>query len=836
MKTTKLPQLQDRLTVTGLIMLILSAIVFVITVSAQANQVMGVFFINYTISAGYFVVLVIHGIAKHKWRFMRNKLEHTIILLLIWFVSAYSLNREMNVFDDSVAWLCVYVVAAGLIFLAGIFYEVMPDISRRILFFLLGSAFILFFYLALFLFPLYGVSIIGVLAIGISLHTYIPACIAAVVIVLLIRAIRKDTNTAWFFGAGALWPVSVCLVFVLIWNNTDKKINQLLNQNTLNEAKIPAWMVVSQKIERSAITERILKAGLVYHEADVARNFFWGDMPSQSFDQKKQHDPLVVIAGLFSQRPNLDEQERIKILKSMYDSRHHAQDRLWAGDKLETISVVSNVKLFPEYRMAYTEKTLTIRNTSGWEWGNQEAIYTFYLSEGSVVTSLSLWIDGKEEKSRLTTKAKADSAYKQIVGVEQHDPSVIHWQEGNNITVRVFPCPVNENRKFRVGVTSPLRKDGDKLVYENIYFEGPVADKALETAQISFSDKPEQLQLPEGCHEVSKGVYQADRDYEPYWEISCKAPQLAGKGFSFNGSNYTVADLKPQYGKFDATAVYLDLNSAWTMQEIQDVYDHVKAKPVYTYTNELERLTDKNLDSIYNEVNAYSFSLFPVYKIADPEHALIISKSTEVTPNLQDLEGSEFAKRLAGYLETPKQIRLFSIGNQLSPYLKALKELRVLNYESGTTQELFGMLGEHQFVQNQENDSTVVIGNAKFLIKKTSGISTGTAPDHLLRLFAYNDIMKKVSANYFNNNYVQPDVIGEAEKAYVVTPVSSLIVLETKKDYERFNIGDSKNSLKNASMKSSGSVPEPHEWLLILLFAVIAAYLILNSRKSRYEY
>jgi len=51
----------------------------------------------------------------------------------------------------------------------------------------------------------------------------------------------------------------------------------------------------------------------------------------------------------------------------------------------------------------------------------------------------------------------------------------------------------------------------------------------------------------------------------------------------------------------------------------------------------------------------------------------------------------------------------------------------------------------------------------------------------------------------------------------VVTPISSLIVLETQKDYDRFDIKKSKNSLDNASIGNSGSIPEPHEWLLIVL-------------------
>ena len=58
----------------------------------------------------------------------------------------------------------------------------------------------------------------------------------------------------------------------------------------------------------------------------------------------------------------------------------------------------------------------------------------------------------------------------------------------------------------------------------------------------------------------------------------------------------------------------------------------------------------------------------------------------------------------------------------------------------------------------------------------------------------------------------------------MVSPVSSLVVLETQADYDRFDIVDSKNSLKNASMKGNGAVPEPGEWAIIILGA--AAFLV----------
>jgi XrtN system VIT domain protein len=781
------------------------------------------------ISGGYLLAVFIHSFSKHSWRFADGKIEHTVLLLVLWFISAFALNREMNVFESSVNWLCVWIVLSAIVVTLASWYRAISKSLNYVVFFLLGTALLLFTYYAIYLIPLYLISIIGIVAIGISLHTYVPVCLAIVAVVLILRASQGNRSILYSAVAGFMLPLLFAVYYLINWNLANNKMNLLINQNALSDTKVPAWVYVSQHIEKSALVERILKVGLVYHEVSNG-NVFWGGIPSRSFDEPKQHDPLVILATLLFKKPNLDETDRVNVLKSIYNSRHQAQERLWSGDKLETISVISNVKLFPEYRIAYTEKTLTVRSNAISNWSQQEAIYTFHLAEGSVVSSLSLWINGHEEKSRLTTKAKADSAYHEIVGVERHDPSVVHWQEGNIVSVRVFPCTPGENRKFKIGITSPLSKQGDQLVYENAFFDGPDATGALETMQITYAGEAKGLQLPSVFKQITPGVYQTDRTYEPDWNITCKAPELANTVFSFADTTYQVKNYKEKYEPFTPDKIYLDLNNSWTKAEFDQVWMKVSNKPVYVFAGKLIKLNKDNRDEIYRLMAEQNFSLFPVNEIAEPEKALLISKNTVNAPNLSDLDGSDFSAELTGYLKTPKHIRFYNIGQELTPYLKALKEFRVLNYADGSTGELARLLDRHQFIQDQENDQTVVIENAGLMIQKTAGLPTQNAPDHLLRLFAYNDIMKKVGANFFKKDYVHPNIIAEAEQAYIVSPVSSAIVLETQKDYERFGISENKDSLKNASMKSSGAVPEPHEWALLLMALSIVVYITRNKK------
>ncbi|MDN3579516.1 XrtN system VIT domain-containing protein [Mucilaginibacter flavus] len=820
---------EDRVIKTGLIMILISAALFAFPelnlIELKEGADISFFFTNYLLSVIYLIIVLL---TKPK------RLAYWALVFLLWFISAFALNRSMNVFDSSVTWLCVAIcVSCGAVILS-IFINRFSSVAKHLLMFFLGAAFLLFLYYSLYLTSMYIIGLLAAIAIGISLHTFAPVALAVTTFIIIKRNVGESRSLKIAVGLGVTLPLIICSLFVWQWRSINTQVNQAINHNILSEGKLPAWVVISQNIPKNAIAERIIKANLVYKTANLQDNWFWGSFHNTSFDEPLKHDPLVVIASIFSGQTNLEESERIKILKAMYDSRHKAQERLWSGDKLTTSSVITNVKIFPEYRMAYTEKTLFVKKHEERTWWNrgQEAIYTFHLPEGAVVSSLSLWIDGKEEKSRLTTKAKADSAYKTVVGVEARDPSVIHWQEGNTVTARIFPCTVTEARKFRIGVTSPLKQRGQQLVYESIYFDGPPADDATETIQVSFSKKPALFNLP-GFDEISEGVYTADRKYEPDEEIAFATTALADKPFTFAGKGYRLKDYKAQTTNFEPTAIYLDLNNSWTSAEFDNLWQSIKNKKVYYDDGGLKQLTEDNKTGVLQRAQKLNFSLFPVNEIRDADNALLITKCPQTSPNLNDLDDSEFQKRLTTYLATARPVRLYNIGTKLTPYLKALKEMRVFVYDDGGLEKLQANIAKHQFLQSQEDNKHVVLDQADMMIEQTADTTKSDAPDHLLRLFAYNDVMKKVGPHYFDKTYVQPDIINEAEQAYIASPVSSLIVLETQADYERFGIDANKNSLANASMKSSGAVPEPGEWLLVLIAVAVINFLVYRAKYAR---
>lgn len=811
--------IRDRVLVTGWIMLILSVCIFCIPLLFGADTYFGFFALNFALAIAYFFIP----------RFANDKpAEHRVhyksIKLILFLISAYALNRELQVFAASPAWFTLLLVLICLNYLVSVFFPSLPQWSRYALFFICGLSIVVFVYLSLYLLPLYVVSVVGMIALGISVHTFVPFFF----ILLTVQLVGRLAGTArgyWIsFFSGIACTLIVCFIFISVWNRDVRQLNEAYSTAMVDgDNKLPLWVQVAQKAEPGGIGEKILKTDLVYKVKNWDDNIFW-NLPQRNFgDEQPVHDPLVVLANGFSKGVLLSSDDRIKILESQYNARHQALRRLWTGEHLQTQQVTTHIKVWPHLHLAYTEKFITVSNRKEVRsWGNQEeAIYTLHMPEGAVVTSLSLWIDGREEKGVLTTSQKADSAYTAIVGYERRDPSLITWQEGNTVTVRVFPVTAGSNRTFKVGITAPLRSDEGQLAYDNTWFDGPDASAAQETVRLEMETDPATFLRNASYRSSDDGVFTTSRKYQPAWKLQFEDRGLKPEYFSFNGFRYGIIPYDRSRVPVAITDVYLDINHSWNREELNSVLEMLKGKRIWLYNGSLQLLDEKNRSRLLPALRDEQFSLFPFHLIRDRQHSLVISKSGSYSPNLRDLEGSSFLKEMKAKL-SGERVKVFHIGNEFSPYIRSLKEFRLFDFECGNTALLKKLLEKNMFVSNPESDNAVIIHSANVAIIKTAGNGGGTAPDHLMRLFAYNHIMQQLGASSLTHAADDSTCIKEAQEGYVISPVSSLIVLETQADYDRFQIKEGGKSLKNASMANKGAVPEPAEWIIIVL--VVAAF------------
>ncbi|WP_188133866.1 XrtN system VIT domain-containing protein [Chitinophaga sp. CF418] len=818
-------RLNDMIYRTGLILLAVTLIIFLIPELLSVEDRLTWFFLNHAITAGYFLTLWFSG----RLRRGREGLHPFFLFLLMFLVGAYALNRNIPVFEVSAPWFAVTIILCSVNYIAFAFIRVVPVPVRMVMFFLLGLSLCCFLYMTIYILPFTGFGLLLFFFFGISLHVLVPLLFFLYTIRLFRRSYAKRRPYKLAFWSGIGITVLIVLVYTILWRMNVVQMNKEYSRwnNQVRGTYLPAWLHVAAHITPNPVTEKVLKAEMVYTTVDGWDRSFFNFGSSLNWNEARKHDPLVMIASTLGGTSGMTGEERIHILKYLYDSRYEAEERLWSGDDLQTTHVQTSARIWPRLRMAYTEKTVSVKNSLITKWTNrQEAIYIFHLPEGAVVSSLSLWINGREEKGILTTKAKADSAYKTIVGVENRDPSVVHWQEGNTVTVRVFPVMNNEERQFKLGITAPLSLEHGALIYRNIYFDGPSTGSTGEDVDISFETPPADLQRSGIFSKGKDGRLTASGPYRADWQVSFKDEGLAHQLFSANGKVFSVAPYRKEMAAADVSDVYLDINSAWSKQEYNSVLSLLKYKRVWVYVDEMmEQVTDQNRSDLFEQAAESRFSLFPFFEVAQPANAIVITKGVVNSPSVDDLENARFMDALKEWLAGGQHIMLYNLGGELSPYLRTLKECRTFRYDQGDITALKGLLDDHRFPASMETDQRIVVESAGMTINETPGTEVSTAPDHLQRLFAYNHIMHAMGPRLLTGGDESDTLVAEASESYIVTPLSSLVVLEKNEDYERFNIRDSNNSLGNASLAGKGAVPEPHEWALIVIGLLLIVYL-----------
>jgi XrtN system VIT domain protein len=795
----------------------------------------GVAMLHYLVALGYGFVITIRGGWSYLFRHRREQQAAMWLVLPLWYVSAFALNREMAVFEKSVPWLCWAVVGSGAAVVLHVWADLLPRWGQQLLYAALAGAWLLFAYQAVYLGQLYPISVPGLLALGISAHTFVPLFMAVVVGRQLWQAASQRTYLRPAVGVGLAVPLLLLGTFVYSWQRTANRLEQVRIEAGLRATTdLPAWVLMAQQLTPNAITDRLLKATSVYVTDPWSRSF--GDL--RALDDVRLHDPLVVVAQNLFPAPVLSDAEQTKLLRAVSQTHYGTESKYWSGRNLTTPRLTTQVRIWPQYRMSYTEKTVVVRSSA--RWGDQEALYTFYLPEGSTVSALSLWVNGVESPARLTTQAKADSAYRQVVGVESRvvsrDPSVLTWQEGNRVTVRVFPVQPGLERQFKIGITSPLRAEGNTLTYQNAWFDGPNADAAQETIKLTFAQTPTDLSLPWLTDRLTNNGLTHRASYHPDWRITLKAPPLATTApFRLDGTEYAVAPYVPTLSAFIPTDIYLDLNTEWTKAEVKTVLEVAEkqgVKHVWAFSDGLVPLTPDSWEGVFEALSETTFSLFPIHRIANPATALLVTKGTAAGPTLADLAGSSFSEKLtkqAAKINAP--LRTICLNATPSPYLKTLAELRVLQMVAANVPEATGQyLSKGQFPAIAEADSRVVLPTAGIAliarpIADSSTVPDANVPDHVARLFVYNQLMQRVGRHYFDASYRNDaSLAGLAQQGHVVSPVSSLVVLETENDYDRFKIKTDKNGLDNATLNQEGAVPEPHEWAMLAVAVLLIGW------------
>ena len=351
-------QSKSKLLNAGLILIPVMLVVLVLTslkrsVNGDFFEGSGEFFVNYIFSIGYFLIVLINNRPFFRFRQIDRRL--IIVSLVLFSISSFTLNNSIVIFAQFTLWVKVYLILFYISFLGICYIEKIPKVLRYPISFFLGAGIVMTTYFAVYLAPIYHISIIGLMFFGLTIHLLIPLLITISTIIIYAKLKKSKTEKALFYS-GIIIPISITIVFLFQWSNFKNEIHKSTSSLiTRPDNTLPEWILLCQDMPTDKFSQKIIKGNLAY---DTFKNM-WGAWGNTIFDEVKRHDPLVNIGLAILGDINLDRDTRVKILKSQFNARHLAQRKLWSGRNIGTIEVLNNIKIFPDYRLAYSEKIIT---------------------------------------------------------------------------------------------------------------------------------------------------------------------------------------------------------------------------------------------------------------------------------------------------------------------------------------------------------------------------------------------------------------------------------------------------------------------------------------------
>jgi XrtN system VIT domain protein len=761
----------------------------------------------------------------------KEKYQHLIpFLFLNWFIGCFSANILINIFENLPIW--VYCTTFLFCFSNFVIYSGIKDKYINIFsYFINGFSCLLILYYAIFLIPLSFISLIGIIVLGIGFYGLVPGIVIITHAFILSKVILDHKRNMYAFCAGIGSVLFGFILFAILLNIESQKVNRYSITKTFDENNdLPAYIRISQNLKPNFFNEILLKKNIVYTATD---EFFTlrgldGIGRNRQYNERKTHNPFLNIAYHFTENLNLSTDDQINILKSNFDKRLETEEQLWSGRDLITKNIKEDVKIYPNERLAYTEITMDITCDEK-SWGQKEAIYSFQLPEGSVATSLSLWVNGKERKGVLTTKEKAKAAYNQIVGVEARDPSLMQWKEGNRVTVRVFPVTNEMPRTFKCGFTTPLKVKDTEMTYQSLNIKGPNINNAATISRIQISGNI--------AFEASK-----DFDFENNYYINNSkgldewhaelplSKEPVSNVFVWKNKSYEAKPIQKEKIRFSPSEIILDLTNNWNIEEVLTLLQIPNKKYFVIINNTKQEINTTNCEYIFDQFQELNYSLLPLFKLEN--NSLIITKCGTFSSNFEELESSDYLKKIKSSTKN-KHLKVINISDEINPFWQTVKEQRYVEYLQTDIKNCSSLINTNNFVKFKtfENSINIETAGIAILENPVPEETTSKGSNHLYRMFCFGKVLND-QVEIQNDTLKQNKYVDLAKDANIVTPISSLIVLETDEDYKNNGIEKNIDTLGNASINNDGSVPEPHEWLLIIIgFATLLFYYGKNKKQ-----
>lgn len=476
--------------------------------------------------------------------------------------------------------------------------------------------------------------------------------------------------------------------------------------------------------------------------------------------------------------------------------------------------------------LAHVDWKMELRNDSRRQ---REARMRLRMPAGAVASHLSLWVNGKEEQAAFGSRAAATKAYQQVAVVQRRDPALLGTLGPDQVLLQVFPVNAGAVATVRVGFTCPLLagQDGLELALpaigernfdvapgfgHQLAVEGarpPTAAPSLLADDALLAPTRPSLRFSSAGTVPPGAVIARDADgwTVQRWSAAAPHPARAKIILVVDGST-TLGECRPRWAELLAGW------PSWAELEVLVAGDEAHGSPRGCPSGELAAWLERQpfeggvdpVPALWSALQArpdlvvWLHGEQPVTLSATgPLRALLESAEAPLLLALPAVAGgNRVADALEGarrFLQAP---RLGSLSDDLARLPLAVAA------DPASLDVPLDLFGHHRRVFERMSAPPALDGPRPPV----------RVSDELSRLWAAGQARRDAASG-------DPAKAADlAMRFRLVTPWSSAVVLETRKDYEKFDLDPSKPAAVGAI-----GVPEPGLWLLALLAGLLLAWM-----------
>lgn len=497
-----------------------------------------------------------------------------------------------------------------------------------------------------------------------------------------------------------------------------------------------------------------------------------------------------------------------------------------AGGRVSGLSLVASRidgSISGNDAVGYLEWTIEFRNTDAVD---REVRMELALPPGGVVSRATLWVAGEEREAAYGGRGQARAAYERVAVRQRRDPLLVTTKGPDRVLAQAFPVPRNGGTiKFKLGITAPLdlsdashaRLTLPAVVDRNFSF-GADADHAI------WLESKQSLRMP-GVSTSVGDVFRlvgtlSDRELaQTRPTVSLQRDARAQRLRARVDTGETIVqeivprstpqpsslllvidDSAPLAGSADAIVAALDAVAPGTR-----IGALLASEPVRPVTPAV--WSDAQKRKIVEILRTGSFRGGEDNAPALAEAMQLLENEPNATllwihgPQPVVFRNSAARLEQAGArLSRLPEIVLYAVvpgPNETLPDASWTWSARTLPRTGAITADLADYLA-----RRTGRLPTPSVHRA--LSEGDEAVATGSA--HIARLWASERVRELMRADAAGN---RAEAVALAARYRLVTPVSGAVVLESQQQYDE-------NGLKPVSQATVPTVPEPHEWALLI--------------------